>query len=364
MLVATRVLQGLGGAMMTPVGRLILVRLFPKDQLLAAMSYASMPALIGPTIGPIVGGFLTTYISWRWIFFINIPIGTLGILLALRHIRDFEMPPPPRFDFRGFLLVGVGLAVLELAIEYLGRRLVSPAVDAVLFAVAAVALGLFGWHATRHANPVLDLGLFRIRSFRTSILAGGMCRLAIGAVPFLLPLMLQLGFGLNPLHSGLLTFATSIGAMMMKTIVRHVVRMFGFRQVLAYNAALLGAWICGFAAFGPDSPRWLLLLYLLAYGFVRSVEFTSINALSYADLTTANMSRGTSMASVMQQLGNSFGVALSATLLTIAVGGDAAVTARDFGLVFLVIGVFPILAIPGFLRLRSSDGAELSGLRS
>ncbi|HUE18128.1 MAG TPA: MFS transporter, partial [Stellaceae bacterium] len=251
MLVAMRVLQGLGGAMMTPVGRLILVRTFRKDQLLAAMSYASMPALIGPTIGPIVGGFLTTYISWRWIFYINIPIGTLGIVLALRYIRNFPMPPPPRFDFRGFALVGIGLVALELAIENLGRHVVAPEIDAALFGGAAVLLALYVWHALPLPHPVLDLALFRIRSFRTSTVAGGLCRLAIGAVPFLLPLMLQFGFGLDPLHSGLLTFVTSIGAMMMKTIVRRVVRLFGFRNLLAWNGVLLGLWICGIAAFQP-----------------------------------------------------------------------------------------------------------------
>jgi MFS family permease len=366
MLVAMRVLQGLGGAMMTPVGRLILVRSFRKDQLLVAMSYASMPALVGPTIGPIVGGFLTTYISWRWIFYINIPIGTLGIVLALRYIRNFPMPPPPRFDFRGFALVGIGLVLLELAIENLGRHIIAPWLDAGLFAAASVMLALYVWHALQIPHPVLDLALFRIRSFRTSTVAGGLCRLAIGAVPFLLPLMLQLGFGLDPLHSGLLTFVTSIGAMMMKTIVRHVVRQFGFRHLLAWNGVLLGLWICGIAAFPPDLPhwQWLLLPYLLAYGFVRSVQFTTITALAYADLTVPIMSKATSMASVLQQLCNSFGVAIGAAVLTLTVGSNTVITAKDFQPVFLVIGLFPIIAAFGFLRLKASDGAQLRGLRS
>jgi EmrB/QacA subfamily drug resistance transporter len=366
MLVAMRVLQGLGGAMMTPVGRLILVRTFRKDQLLTAMSYASMPALVGPTIGPIVGGFLTTYISWRWIFYINIPIGTLGIVLALRYIRNFPMPAPPRFDFRGFALVGIGLVALELAIENLGRHVIAPEIDAGLFGAAAVLLALYVWHALPLPHPVLDLALFRIRSFRTSTVAGGLCRLAIGAVPFLLPLMLQLGFGLDPLHSGLLTFVTSIGAMMMKTIVRRVVRQFGFRNLLAWNGVLLGLWICGIAAFQPDIPhwQWLLLPYLLAYGFVRSVQFTTITALAYADLTVPIMSKATSMASVIQQLCNSFGVAIGATVLTLTVGSNAAITAKDFQPVFLIIGLFPIIATFGFLSLKHSDGAQLRGLGS
>jgi EmrB/QacA subfamily drug resistance transporter len=362
-LVLARILQGVGGAMMTPVGRLILLRSFPKDQLLIAMSYASMPALIGPTIGPIVGGFLTTYISWRWIFFINIPIGTLGIVLALRLIQDFVLPPPPRFDFRGFVTVAIGLALLELAIEYLGRHVVPPWLNASLFAAALAMLALYGMHASRRPDPVLDLTLLRIRSFRISILAGGLCRLAIGAVPFLLPLMLQLGFGLDPLHSGLLTFVTSIGAMLVKTIVPYIVRRFGFRKVLTYNGVLLGMWICGFAAMRSTTPHWLLLLYLLAYGFVRSIEFTSINALGYADLGHSALSKGTSMASVMQRLCNSFGVAIGATALAIAAGSGNTVTAKDFPPVFLIIGLFPFLAIMGFLRLEDTDGRQLSGLR-
>jgi EmrB/QacA subfamily drug resistance transporter len=361
MLVAMRIVQGLGGAMMTPVGRLILIRTFPKEQLVTAMSYASMPALIGPTIGPIVGGFLTEYISWRWIFFINIPIGLLGILLSLRFIRNFRQPSSPRFDFGGFLLLGAGLALLELGIEYLGRKLVPPAVDAALFLSACVLLGLYAWHALKRANPVLDLTLFRLRSFRTSTLAGGLCRLAIGGVPFLLPLQLQLGFGLDPLHSGLLTFVTSIGAMAMKTVVRRVLKRFGFRNLLAWNGVLLGLTIVGIGAFTKSSPHWLLLGYLLAYGFVRSVQFTSVTVLGYADLTPPIMSKGTSMASVVQQLCNSFGVAISAMLLALMVGPQGEPTQDDFRLVFVLVGLFPILAVIDFLRLKPGDGAQVSG---
>jgi MFS family permease len=347
--------------MMTPVGRLILIRSFPKEQLVTAMSYASMPALIGPTIGPIVGGFLTEYTSWRWIFFINIPIGLLGILLSLRFVRNFRQPSSPSFDFGGFLLLGAGLALLELAIEYLGRNVVPAAIDAALFACAGVLLGSYAWHALKRADPVLDLTLFRLRSFRTSTLAGGLCRLAIGGVPFLLPLQLQLGFGLDPLHSGFITFVTSIGAMAMKTVVRRVLKRFGFRKLLAYNGVLLGLTICGIGAFTATSPHWLLLAYLLAYGFVRSVQFTSVTVLGYADLTPPIMSKGTSMASVVQQLCNSFGVAISATLLTLLVGPQGQATMDDFRIVFVLIGLFPILAIFDFLRLRPEDGAQVSG---
>ncbi len=243
------------------------------------------------------------------------------------------MPRPPRFDFRGFVLVGLGLILLELAVENLGRHLIAPWVDAGLFAAAAVMLAAYAWYALHRVDPVLDLGLFRIRTFRSSVMAGGLCRLAIGAVPFLLPLMLQLGFGLDPLHSGLLTFVSSIGAMMTKTIVRHVVRLLGFRNLLTWNAVLLGAWICGIAVFRPDSSHWLLLLYLLAYGFVRSVQFTSIAALAYADVTVPIMSQATSMATAGKRLCDAFIVAVGATfwhLPRIESGSATRISGRSF----------------------------------
>jgi hypothetical protein len=281
-------------------------------------------------------------------------------VLALRYIRSFDTPAPPRFDFQGFLIVGIGLALLELAIEYLGRGMVPVSLEIGLFVAAAVMLGFYGWYATRRADPVIDLTLFRLNSFRISTLAGGLCRLSIAAVPFMLPLQLQLGFGLDPLHSGFLTFITSIGAMAMKTIIGRVVRLVGFRNLLAWNGVLLGLTICGLGAFTAETPHWLLLGYLLAYGFVRSVQFTSVTALGYADLTPAIMSKGTSVSAVTQQLCNSFGVAIAATVLTLLVGPDQQVEADDFRLVFVIIGLFPLLALPSFLRLRPQDGAALN----
>jgi EmrB/QacA subfamily drug resistance transporter len=362
-LVATRVLQGLGGAMMTPVGRLILVRSFSKEQLITAMSYVSIPALIGPTIGPLVGGFLTTYISWRWIFYINVPIGLLGFLLALRFIRNFSTPKPPPFDSRGFVLVGVGLGVLALAIEYLGRHIISASAVAALFAAAIIILAAYFWHTRVVAEAVLDLRLFTIPSFRTATLAGGFSRFAIGAVPFLLPLLLQVGFGLNPLQSGMLTFVTSIGAMVNKTVVRAVLRWLGFRRLLSSNGILLGLMICGLALFDKSTPHWAIWTYLIVFGFVRSVQLTSVNALGYADLTPPIMSKGTSIASVTQQLCMSFGVAIGATLLALNVGPHGKIMASDFRSVFLTIGILPILASFSFMRLSPRVGVHVTGHR-
>jgi EmrB/QacA subfamily drug resistance transporter len=363
MLVATRIFQGFGGAMMNPVGRLILIRSFPKDQLLAALSFVSIPALMGPMIGPIVGGFLTTYISWRWIFYINVPIGLLGIVMALRYIGNFETPPPPKFDVKGFALVGIGLALLELGIEYFGRHFVSPWLYSAFFVAAAILLGFYAVHALTRTDPVLDLKLFKLRAFRIAWGSGGLCHVAIGALPFLLPLMLQVGFGLDPLHSGLLTFITSLGAILLKTIATRLARFFGFRRLLVYNSVLLGLMMMGIGFFEPTTPHWLILGYLFTYGIIRATQFTNIQALGFSDLTGALVSKGTSMSSVIQQLCNSFGVAVAATILALVAGPNATLTPADFRTVFLLIGVLPMFSLIGFSRLRASDGAEVSGAR-
>jgi EmrB/QacA subfamily drug resistance transporter len=364
MLVATRVLQGMGGAMMTPVGRLILIRTYPKDQLITAMAYASIPALIGPTIGPLVGGFLTTYASWRWIFYINLPIGILGVVLTLRYIRNFTTPPPPAFDFRGFFMVGIGLGLLAVGIEYLGRHMLAGWELTALFVAAAISLSAYVWHTGTVTDPVLDLRLFKLPTFRTATVTGGFSRFAIGSVPFLLPLLLQVGFGLDPLQSGLLTFVTSLGQLLNKTMVRAMLRQFGFRNLLSANSLVLGLMIGGLALFTAQSPHWLLWVYLIAYGFVRSVQFTSVNALTYSDLTPAIMSKGTSLASVVQQLCMSFGVAIAASLLMLNTGATGHLEASDFRPVFLIIGVLPLLATIGFLRLPPRSGAHVSGHRA
>ena len=363
MLVATRILQGFGGAMMTPVGRLILLRSFPKSALVTAMSYVTMPALIGPTLGPIIGGFLTTYVSWRWIFYINIPIGIAGIVMALRYIEEFRAQRPPRFDFVGFLVAGCGLAFLELGIESLGRHLVSTQMQISLFAVAVLTLLLYGWHARRVESPALDLTLFRNRTFNISVLTGGVCRIGLGAVPFLIPLLMQLGFGLDAFQSGAITFVSGIGAILMKTVSPWILKTFGFRRLLIGNGLVVGAMIAGLALFRQDTPHWILYAYLLVFGFLRSVQFTSINTLGYSDLTPAIMSRATSLSSVAQQLSVSFGVSMGASILAIVVGGDAVVTAADFRPVFLIVGLVPALSVLGFARLRPLDGAEVSGYR-
>jgi EmrB/QacA subfamily drug resistance transporter len=360
MLVCTRILQGMGGAMLSPVGRLILLRSFPKEDLARAMAYVAIPALIGPTVGPVLGGFITTYFNWRWIFYVNIPVGCIGIALALRYVEDFRATTRSRFDLRGFLIVGVGLATLQFGFENIGRHVLPPAVIAAVFTAAAVALSLFGWHVRGHPNPVLDLGLFRIRTFRIGTVAGGICRTGMNSVPFMLPLLFQLGFGLSALHSGLLTFASAIGSITVRPMSSTLLRLMGFRRLLFANAVVVTFIMAGFTLLSPATPRWMILGYLLVFGVVRTTQFNTSNMLAYSEIPPAQLSRSTSLGSTMQQLTLGFGVSISAALLDAVMPRSGMPTLHDFHIVFLTMALMPLLASPGFLPLAETDGVEVS----
>jgi len=360
MLVVTRILQGMGGAMLSPVGRLILLRSFPKNDLARAMAYVAIPALIGPTVGPVLGGFITTYFNWRWIFYVNIPVGMAGIALALRYTEDFRATTQSRFDLRGFIIVGIGLATLQFGFENIGRHVLSPSVIVAVFAAAAVALSLFAWHVRGHPNPVLDLGLFRIRTFRVGTLAGGICRTGMNSVPFLLPLLFQLGFGLSPLRSGLLTFASAIGSITVRPMSSTLLRLLGFRRLLFANAVVVTFVMAGITLLSPATPHWMILAYLLMFGVVRTTQFNTSNMLAYSEIPPTLLSRSTSLGSTMQQLTLGFGVSISAALLDTVMPHNGVPTLHDFRIVFLTMALIPLLAAPGFLPLAETDGAEVS----
>ncbi|WP_158915691.1 DHA2 family efflux MFS transporter permease subunit [Caulobacter sp. S45] len=360
MLIATRALQGLGGAMMTPVGRLILIRSFPRNQLVKAMTYMTLPAIVGPVVGPVLGGFLTTYASWRWIFFINIPFGLLGTVLALRFIEDGEGEAPKPFDVPGFVLFGLGVALLQYGLEGVGRG-GSPLLVAAILGGAVVMLLVFAVHARRIAAPMVDLTLFRNRAFSVGTLAGGLCRIGMNGTPFLLPLMLQIGFGLSPFNSGLLTFVSAIGILGIRPVCGRLLATFGFDRVLIGSAVLAAMVTAGFALFGPHTPHWILAIYMLAFGMVRATQFMASNSLSYADLPRGQLSGATSLGGVLQQLSVSFGVSVAATLLGLFAGPAHLLTPTRFHEVFLAMSLIPLLALPGFLTLRPEDGVQVSG---
>jgi EmrB/QacA subfamily drug resistance transporter len=360
MLIAMRALQGFGGAMMTPVGRLILLRSFPRSGLGSAMNWMTIPAMVGPTVGPVVGGLLTTYVSWRAIFYLNIPIGLLGAGLSLWLFENYRAPAPTRFDISGFIIAGVGLFLLEIAIENLGRPMLPVVVGYTFFPLAAAALVLYVRHAKHSRAPVLDLALLRIRTFRIGTMTGGICRMGLDSTPLLIPLLFQVGFGMTPVQSGLLSFSSSLGAMCVRTGSRALLRAFGFRNVLTVGAVCSAAVIAVFALLNPDTPKWIMLVCVLISGCVRSMQYMGLNTVSFADVPSTQLSRSTSFSGVIQQLSRGFGVALGAALLSIVAGSER-VTVGDFRIVFVLISLLPLLSGIGFLQLNEDDGAEVSG---
>jgi len=361
--VLARIVQGMGGAMMTPVGRLIMVRSIDKRQLVNAMSLVTIPALIGPICGPPLGGFITTYASWHWIFLINVPIGIVGVALASRFIPNVRIERPEPFDYIGFVLSGCAIAGLAFGLSALGLEFLPASVVASLLCGGAIAALAYLIHARRRPAPILDLNLLRLPTFRASIFGGFLFRLGIGALPFLLPLLLQIGFRLTPFQSGLITFTTALGSMFMKAAVASVLHRFGYRNVLIYNALISSAFLAACASFVEGMPFAAMIAILLSGGFFRSLQFTSINTIAYAEIEPAKMSRATAMVAAAQQLSLSTGVAVGALVveLTLRLKHSPAMGINDFPPAFLFVGLLSASAVFIFLRLPPDAGAELSG---
>ena len=364
MMVATRILQGIGGALMSPVGRLVMLKSFPRSELIVATGYVMIPAMIGPALGPLVGGFLTTYASWRWIFYINVPMGALGIALALRYFDNFRAASIARFDVKGFILCGIGLAAFQLALEFAGRQRIAGGVEAAFIAVAVLSLGAYALYARRTHAPVVDLELFRIKTFRIGNVGGTVARIGYGSTSFLLPLLLQIPLGFTAFRSGLYTSLVAVGALTMRTVTPLVLRRFGFRAVLLANGAWVGVLMMALVLISPATPGWALALFLLVLGFFRSLQYTALSSVGYADLVGAKISPGSSLASVMQQLSQSFGIAISATMLGLFAGAGGVPTRPQFDAVFLMMVIFPFASLLWFARLSREDGAQMSGHRA
>jgi EmrB/QacA subfamily drug resistance transporter len=363
-LVACRILQGGGGAMMVPVGRLTMVRTFPKSQLVRAMSFVAIPGLIGPMLGPIAGGLIVGYFHWRVIFFINVPIGLLGLYLVYRHLPNYLEKVSHPLDVAGLLLFGSGIGLLSYVLEVFGEHTLSWPAILGLLVVSALLLTGYGWRATRTPFPLLRLALFRLRTFRAAVGGSFFTRLGIGGIPFLFPLLYQVGLGFSPIESGLLMVPQALAAMSLKITMPIVLRYLGYRRVLISNTVIIGLLILLFATIGVGTPVWLIVAQLFVYGFATSLQYTSMNTLVYADVTEKEASSASTIASTMQQMSISFGVAV-ASLATVFFIPDrlhpqAPEMIRGIHEAFLVLGGWTIFSSLIFQELKSDDGNSIS----
>ena len=367
-LVAFRILQGCGGAMMVPVGRLTLVRTFGKSELVRAMSFVAVPGLLGPLFGPIAGGLITGYVHWSVIFFINVPVGMAGLYLIRRYLPDFRETDTPRLDLPGLVLFGAGIALLSYVLEVFGEHSLSAAAILGLLALSLALLAGYGLHATRTLHPLLNLALFRIRTFRAAVSGGFLTRISISGIPFLLPLLFQVGLDYTPIQSGLLLMPQAFAAMSLKMIMPRILARFGYRAVLVSNTLMLGVLILLFATIGAATPVWLIVLQVFAFGLFSSLQYTSMNTLVYADVNPEAASDASTIASTGQQLSISFAVA-TASLVTALFVPDRFHTAPaellhgiHEGLV--VLGLATCAATLVFRGLRRDDGSAVSRHRS
>ncbi len=362
-LVACRVLQGCGGSMMVPVGRLTLVRAFAKSELVRVMSFISIPALIAPMLGPIAGGLIVGYLHWRFIFFVNIPIGLIGLYLVYRHLPDYREHTDP-LDVVGLILFGSGVALLSYVLEVFGEHTLSALEVLGLLGLSIVLLAAYGFHATRSAYPVLRLALFRIRTFRVAAIGSFATRLGIGGIPFLFPLLYQVGLGFTPIQSGLLLIPQAIASMSLKPAMPRILARFGYRAVLVSNTLAMGVQILLFATIGKGTPVWLIVGEVFFFGFFTSLQYTSMNTLVYADVNEQQASGASSIASTVQQMSVSFAVALASLVTAFFIPDRHTSSAPQFihGIhrAFLVLGAMTILSTIVFRELKRGDGDAVS----
>ena len=360
--VIARIIQGMGGAMMTPVGRLVLVRTVDRRELVNAMAWVSIPAMIGPLMGPPLGGFITTYASWHWIFLINVPIGLIGIVLVTRYIENVRAEAREGFDAVGMLLSGTAVAGLTFGLSVAGFEIVPWPIVVLILAIGATALALYIAYAKRVPAPIIDFSLLRLPTFRASLIGGFLFRIGVGAMPFLLPLLLQVGFHLSPFQSGLITFTSTLGAFFMKAAAPWMLKRFGFRTVLISNAILGGIFIAACAGFSAVTPFWIMIAILMIGGFFRSLQFTSINALAYAEVPAARMSRATALAAVGQQVSLATGVAVGALVVEMVVRlkDQPTIMASDFPPGLLLVGAIAASSALIFMWLSPNAGAEMA----
>jgi EmrB/QacA subfamily drug resistance transporter len=363
-LVACRILQGCGGAMMVPVGRITLVRTFAKPELIRAMSFVAIPSLIGPMLGPVAGGLIVGYLHWRVIFFVNLPIGLLGLYLVYRHLPDYREEHCHPLDFIGLILFGIGIALLAYVLEVFGEHSLSGLGLLSLLLISALCLIGYGVRANHAEFPLLRLALLRIRTFRASVSGSFLTRLGIGGIPFLFPLLYQVGLGFTPIQSGLLMLPQALAAMSLKMTMPGILKRFGYRAVLIFNTIILGLLIVLFATIGAGTPVWLIVAQAFAFGFFSSLQFTSMNTLVYADISDQQTSSASTIASTIQQMSISFGIAIAslATAFFISDRFHTSVPEMIQGIhkTFIVLGGLTILSSFVFRELKTDDGSNVS----
>ncbi|WP_264273191.1 multidrug transporter subunit MdtD [Duffyella gerundensis] len=357
LLVASRIIQGVGGAMMMPVARLALLRAYPRSELLPVLNFVTMPGLVGPILGPLLGGVMVTYLTWHWIFLINIPIGILGIIYARKYMPDFTTPKR-RFDLAGFLMFGISLVMISVGIELFGERIVSGWLASAVLAGGVVLLLLYIQHARRHPFPLIGLPIFRTRTFSVGIIGNIASRLGTGCVPFLMPLMLQVGFGYSAIIAGCMMAPTAVGSILAKSTVTQVLRWFGYRKTLVGITIFIGVMIMSFALQSPGASIALMVAPLFILGMAMSTQFTAMNTITLADVTDENASSGNSVLAVTQQLSISFGVAVSAAVLRFYESFEST-TVDHFHATFLTMGVLSVFSAAVFMLLKPGDGRHL-----
>ncbi|HWA09334.1 MAG TPA: MFS transporter [Opitutaceae bacterium] len=367
LLVAARILQGMGGAMMTPVGRLALVRAFPRSEMLRTMNYVIIPAMIGPLLGPFTGGVIVHFLPWRVIFFLNLPLALGGLWMIRRHMPDFRDASVAPLDRTGFVLFGGGIALLSYVLEVFGEHTLGTGPVLGLLAASLTLLAAYGWHEHHTSSPVLELALFRIRTFRISVAGGFVTRLGFGGMPFLLPLLYQIGLGYPAWEAGLFTIPQALAAMGMKLISRPVMARLGHRNVLIGNTVLLGITMAMFAQIHRGTPLGFILVLSLAQGFFASLQFTAMNSLVYADVTDRDASKASSISSTAQQLSLSFGVAFGSLTAAYFLGHvdqtDYVRTIPALHKAFLALGATTVVSSLTFWGLQAHDGDNVSNRR-
>ena len=364
LLVACRILQGCGGAMMLPVGRLTLVRTFAKSELIRAMSFVAIPGLVGPMLGPLLGGLIIAYFHWSVIFFVNIPIGFLGLYLVRKYLPNYKAAHNFPLDFVGLVLFGSGISLLSYVLEVFGDHTLSGTEIAGLLAISAALLAAYGAHSVRIPHPLLRLSLVRIRSFRVAVSGNLLTRLGIGGLPFLLPLLYQIGLGYSPIQSGLMIMPQALAAISFKFTLPVILRRFGYRQVLISNTVMLGVMLMLFSAIDTGTPPWAIALLAFAYGFFTSTQYTSMNTLAYADVTNEQASGASSIASTVQQMAVSFGVATASLVAALFIPDHTRATQVEMihgiHLALRTLGAWTVVSTIVFSELKASDGAAVS----